>query len=119
MSDALLVYTTWPDPESARAFAREAVEARLAACVHVLPPITSVYRWEGEVEEAAETPMLLKTTRAAVSPLRELLTDRHPYDLPAFTALPVDASGSSAAFLAWIGAETAAENRADSAGSPT
>ena len=110
MSDALLVYTTWPDPESARAFAREAVEASLAACVHLLPPITAVYRWQGAVEEAAETPMLLKTTRAAAPALRARLTERHPYDLPAFTALPVDAETSSAAFLAWIRAETAPEN---------
>lgn len=110
MSDALLVYTTWPDAESARAFAREAVEASLAACVHVLPPITSVYRWRGELEEAAETPMWLKTTRAAAGPLRRLLEARHPYDLPAFTALPADAAASSAAFLGWIAAETGGGN---------
>ena len=107
MSDALLVYTTWPDAESARAFAREAVEASLAACVHVLPPITSVYRWKGEVEEAPETPMLLKTSRPAVEALRRLLDERHPYELPAFTALPADAAASSPAFLGWIAAETA------------
>ena len=102
MSDALLVYTTWPDAESARAFAREAVEASLAACVHVFPPITSVYRWQGAVEEAQETPMVIKTTRAAAEALQVRLTERHPYDLPAFTALPVDAAASSAAFLRWI-----------------
>ena len=111
MSDALLVYTTWPDPESARAFAREAVEASLAACVHVLPAIAATYRWKGAVEEAQETPMLLKTTRAAVEALRARLVERHPYDLPAFTALPVDAAGSSAAFLRWIGAETERPSR--------
>ena len=106
MSDALLVYTTWPDAESARAFAREAVEASLAACVHVLPPITSLYRWKGEAEEAAETPMWLKTSRPAVDALRRLLEARHPYDLPAFTALAADAAASSSAFLGWIAAET-------------
>jgi periplasmic divalent cation tolerance protein len=102
MSDALLVYTTWPDAESARAFAREAVEASLAACVHVYPPITSVYSWQGALEEGPETPMVLKTTRAAAGALRARLAERHPYDLPPFTALPVDAGASSAAFLAWI-----------------
>ena len=109
MSDALLVYTTWPDAESARAFAREAVEASLAACVHVLPAITSVYRWRGAVEEAGETPMLLKTSRSAVEALRARLQERHPYDLPAFTAIAADAA-SSQPFLAWISAETAAAN---------
>ena len=106
MSDALLVYTTWPDAESARAFAREAVEASLAACVHVLPPIASVYRWREAVEEAQEIPMWLKTTRAAVEALRARLHERHPYDLPAFTALAADAATSSAAFLAWVGSQT-------------
>ena len=110
MSDALLVYTTWPEAESARAFAREAVEASLAACVHVLPPITSVYRWNGAVEEAQETPMLLKTTRAAAGALRDRLSERHPYDLPAFVALSADHAASSAAFLAWIEAETRAKS---------
>ena len=105
MSDVLLVYTTWPDPESARAFAREAVEAALAACVHVYPAIASVYRWEGALEEAAETPMILKTTAAAAGPLRVRLLERHPYDLPAFVALPADAGASSTAFLDWIRAE--------------
>jgi periplasmic divalent cation tolerance protein len=102
MSDALLVYTTWPDPESARAFAREAVEAALAACVHVYPPIASVYAWKGAIEEAEETPMILKTTAAAAEALRARLAERHPYDLPAFVALPTDAQASSADFLAWI-----------------
>ena len=104
MSDALLVYTTWPDAESARAFAREAVESSLAACVHLFPPITSVYRWRGNFEEAQETPMVLKITRAAAEALQARLTERHPYDLPAFTALSVDAGASSTAFLDWIAA---------------
>ena len=111
MSDALLVYTTWPDAESAHAFAREAVEASLAACVHVLPPVASVYRWEGAVEEARETPMWLKTSRSAVDGLRARLTERHPYDLPAFTALPADGPASSAAFLDWIVAESTQPSR--------
>jgi periplasmic divalent cation tolerance protein len=111
VSDALLVYTTWPDPESARAFAREAVAASLAACVHVLPPIASVYRWEGAVEEAQETPMWIKTTRSAAAALRALLTERHPYDLPAFTAVAADALASSPEFLAWVGEATATESR--------
>jgi periplasmic divalent cation tolerance protein len=105
-SEPLLVYTTWPDPESARAFAAEAVEARLAACANILAPMTSVYRWQGAVEQAAETPMLLKTTRAAAEALRARFRARHPYDTPAFVALPLDAAASDAPFLAWLAAET-------------
>ena len=70
MSEPLLIYTTWPDTESARAFAAEAVEARLAACANILGPMTSVYRWQGAVEQATETPMLLKTTSDVVEALR-------------------------------------------------
>lgn len=106
MSDVLLVYTTWPDQESACAFADEAVAASLAACVHVLPPMIATYRWEGAVEAMNETPMILKTTRGAVEALFACLSERHPYDLPAFTAVPVDETASSEAFLAWIRSET-------------
>ena len=106
MSEPLLIYTTWPDPESARAFAAEALEARLIACANIGAPITSVYRWRGRVEQAAETPMLLKTTAAAADALRRRFVERHPYDTPAFVALPLAAAASHAPFLAWIEEET-------------
>ena len=105
----LLVYTTWPDAESARAFAAEAVADRLAACANLLGPMTSIYRWQGAVEQAEETPLLLKTTRAAVEALRVRFLERHPYDTPAFVALPLDPTASHGAFLDWIAAETGVE----------
>ena len=101
MSEHLLIYTTWPDAESAHAFAVEAVEARLAACANILGPMVSVYQWQGAVEQAAETPMLLKTTGRSVEALRGLFLARHPYDTPAFVALDVRQEASSADYLAW------------------
>ena len=89
MSEPLLIYTTWPDAESARAFAAEAVEARLAACANILGPMISVYRWQGAVEQAAETPMLLKTTSEVVEALRSRFQASHPYETPAFVAVPL------------------------------
>ena len=104
--DVVLLYTTWPDAETASSCARAAVEARLAACVHVAAPMTSTYRWRGVVETADEVPALFKTTARRAAELRTLILTRHPYELPAITALPVDAEASHAPFLAWVAAET-------------
>ncbi|HTI67832.1 MAG TPA: divalent-cation tolerance protein CutA [Caulobacteraceae bacterium] len=106
MDEAILVYTTWPDAETAGAAAQAAVEARAAACANIMAPIASIYRWEGEVERAVETPVLFKTTAAAAERLRALILARHPYDLPCFIALPVDAARSHPAYLAWLTAES-------------
>lgn len=102
MSEVVLLYTTWPDAESAEAAGRAAVEAGVCACVNVLAPMISIYRWESAVERATETPMIVKTTLEAAAGARELLNALHPYDLPAVVALPVSAEGSSAPFLQWI-----------------
>jgi len=105
MSEPFLIYTTWPDAESAHAFAVEAVESRLAACANILGPMVSIYRWQGAVEQAQETPMLLKTTADAVGALQQLFLQRHPYDTPAFVALRVDGQASGAAYLSWLASE--------------
>ena len=71
MQDVVLIYTTWPDAETADAAAVEAVERRLAACANRLAPIRSTYRWEGRVEQADETPVLFKTAAStAPNPVR-------------------------------------------------
>jgi periplasmic divalent cation tolerance protein len=108
MDEALMVYTTWPDAETAGTAAAAAVEARLAACANVLAPISSVYRWEGRVEQAVETPVIFKTTPADAERLRAFIVARHPYDTPCVLALPVGAAGSHPAYLAWIAGETGA-----------
>lgn len=110
MSDVVLLYTTWPDAETAEAFAAEAVAERLAACANVLGALRSIYRWKGAVERAVETPMLLKTTAPAAEELKALLLARHPYETPCVVALPVDASMSHTAFLDWIREEAPAPN---------
>jgi periplasmic divalent cation tolerance protein len=107
MNDAVILYTTWPDAETAQAFARSAVEAKLAACANVLAPMTSIYRWQGAVEQASETPMLLKTTAAAADRLRDLILARHPYETPCVVALAVREGGSNPALLQWIGEQIA------------
>jgi periplasmic divalent cation tolerance protein len=106
MTEAVVLYTTWPDEESAEAFAAEAVADRLAACANILGPMRSVYRWQGAVDRAAEVPMLLKTARARAAALIDRLNARHPYELPCAVALQIDAAASSPDFLAWIAAES-------------
>lgn len=105
--EIVLLYTTWPDAETAERFAAEAVADRLAACANLLGPMRAVYRWQGAVERAAETPMLLKTTAARAEALRDRILAAHPYETPAVLALPVRAEGANPAFLDWICAETA------------
>jgi periplasmic divalent cation tolerance protein len=108
MSETVLIYTTWPDAETAERVGTEAVNARLAACANVLAPAASIYRWKGAVERSGETPMILKTRAELSEPLRIFLTARHPYETPAIIALPTLTDGSNPAFLDWIAAETRA-----------
>lgn len=104
--EAIFLYTTWPDADTARAAGRAAVEQGLAACANLFAPVESIYRWKGSVETAAETPMTLKTTAGRAGALRDLIASLHAYELPCVIGLPVDAAASSPEFLAWIGEST-------------
>lgn len=96
-----------PDQESAENLARIVIEQRLAACVNVLAPCTSVYRWQGKVETATEIPVLMKTTRERYAALEAAIKASHPYELPEIIAVPLAAG--LPAYLAWVQAETAKE----------
>jgi periplasmic divalent cation tolerance protein len=100
MSDALVVLTTVARAEDAEYIAREMVERRLAACVNLLPPVTSVYRWQGEVTREQEHVLLMKTHKDRFEALRARLVEIHPYETPEVIALPVVAG--HAAYLQWI-----------------
>jgi len=100
----LLVLTHCPDEASANAVALAVVEARLAACVNILPRIQSIYRWQGAVESASEIPLFIKTTAANYAALETLIRDLHPYELPEIIALPVERG--LPAYLNWVAAET-------------
>lgn len=103
MSDAVLLYATAPDAETAEFIGAALVEARLAACVNILGPVRSIYRWNDRVERAEEVAFLAKTTRGLARAACAAIVERHPYDLPAVAAYDVSAAGSNPAFLDWIG----------------
>jgi periplasmic divalent cation tolerance protein len=97
----VLLLTTIGAETDAPALARTLVEERLAACVNVLPTMTSVYRWKGKVEQDREQQLVIKTTAERVPALEARLRELHPYELPEFLVLT--ASGGSSAYLAWVG----------------
>jgi periplasmic divalent cation tolerance protein len=101
---ALLVLTNLPDLAAAEKLAGELLDKRLAACINILAPCRSVYRWKGAVQHDEEHPMLIKTTRERYPALEEALRAGHPYELPEIIALPL--GGGLAAYLEWVAAET-------------
>jgi periplasmic divalent cation tolerance protein len=100
MSEFALVLTTVPDDDKGESIARALVEERLAACVNLLPPMTSIYRWRGAVERESERQVIIKTSRARIPALQARLAALHPYELPEFIVLGVADGG--AAYLKWI-----------------
>jgi periplasmic divalent cation tolerance protein len=91
--------TTFASRELALEVGRAAVEARLAACVQVLGPITSIYRWQGEIEQAEEFLCLLKVPPEGLERLAAFVRERHPYDTPELTA--VESLWADDRYLAW------------------
>jgi len=102
MSDAAprVVLVTAPDAEHARRVARALVEERLVACANLVPGVTSVYRWEGAVQEDAEVLLVLKTRAGRLEALEARLGELHPYDVPEFVAIEPGHVG--ALYLAWL-----------------
>ncbi|MCM1280261.1 MAG: divalent-cation tolerance protein CutA [Alistipes senegalensis] len=104
MDKVLLVYSTAPDRETAKRIAEALVGERLAACVSMLPGVFSVYRWQGQVEEAAEIGLMIKTTKRCFAALSARLKVLHPYEVPEVVA--VQAADGLPAYLQWVAAET-------------
>lgn len=101
---AVIVLTTLGVDTDASALARTLVEERLAACVNVLAPMTSTYRWKETIEQDREQQLVIKTTAARIPALEARLRDLHPYELPEFLVLPV--TTGSEAYLRWVGENT-------------
>jgi periplasmic divalent cation tolerance protein len=100
----LLVLTNLPDRAAAQRLADLVVEKRLAACVNILAPCRSVYRWKGAVQHDEEHPILIKTTAERYPELEKALRAEHPYELPEIVAVPVERG--LPAYLEWVAGET-------------
>jgi periplasmic divalent cation tolerance protein len=98
--DIRIVLTTIGSESDAVALGRTLVDERLAACVNVLPAMTSIYRWKGSVEQDHEHQVVIKTSSDRLTALEARLRQLHPYELPEFLVL--DLAGGGAAYLAWV-----------------
>jgi periplasmic divalent cation tolerance protein len=102
LTDKYLVLVTCASAAEAKRIARAVIEARLAACVNILPgAVTSIYRWKGKVESARERLILIKTSRKHIAKLQGVVERLHSYEVPEFIALPIAAG--SRAYLDWLG----------------
>lgn len=110
-SDALVVLTTVERAEDGERLGRLLVERKLAACVQVLPPMTSIYRWQGKIEQAAEHLLLIKTTRAVYPELELAIKENHSYETPEIIALPIERGLRS--YLDWLAAGVGAQLNQD------
>jgi periplasmic divalent cation tolerance protein len=104
----VIVLITLPADADVVAFANALVDERLAACVNLLPPMESVYRWEGRVEHEAERQLIIKTTRERTETLWERVRELHPYEVPEFVVLSI-VDGNDA-YLRWIADSTRAKS---------
>jgi periplasmic divalent cation tolerance protein len=105
MTDLVIVLTTMPADDRADELARALVEERLAACVNVLGPMSSTYRWRQTVEHEAERQLVIKTSRQRVPALKRRIRELHPYELPELIVIPIE--DGTAAYLQWVAEQTA------------
>ncbi len=103
-SEFVLVYSVFPNRAVAEKVARVLLDAKLAACVNIFPPMVSLYEWEGKLETSRETAAIIKTRRNLADRVIETARPLHPYSVPCFLLLPVD--GGNPAFLDWVRGQT-------------
>jgi len=102
--DHVIVASTTANEQAARALAVGVIEARLGACVQIVGPITSVFRWQGHVQTEQEWRLEIKTTTDRIDALTAHITANHSYDVPEIIATPI--TGGSAEYLSWLVVET-------------
>lgn len=101
---ALVVLCTTPDQHTAQSLAHALVSEQLAACINILGPISSIYQWGGQLEQAIEHLLLIKTTVSTYPQLEARLSALHPYEVPEIIALPVAQGADS--YLHWLSSST-------------
>ena len=107
---SVLIYSTFPSPEAAEKVGRELVEQRLAACINILPGMTSIYHWENAIVRDSEAVMIIKTRQSLSGRVIEAAKALHPYTNPALVVLPI--IDGSQDYVRWLMDETAVARRA-------
>jgi len=103
MTDGILIFCTCGNQDEARRIAYAVVEERLAACANIITGIQSIFRWQGEVTEAEEVQLLIKTTQGRYSDLQRRIVELHSYDTPEIFSVPLGAVSDK--YLAWLRAQ--------------
>src|SRR4051812_8051876 len=106
MTDKIVVFSTCASPEEGERLARQLVDARLAACVNLIPQMRSFYRWKGEVQSAEECLLVIKSSRPLFDSLRVVLENAHSYEVPEALALPIVDGAPN--YMNWLAANLAA-----------
>ncbi len=104
MADPVILYITVPNREEGISIGRALVDENLAACANVIDGLTSIFRWEGAVQEDGEALLIAKTERELVDAASDLVKMEHSYDCPCVVAIPI--VGGNQQFIDWIAAET-------------
>lgn len=102
-----IVFSTIDDPEAAKRIAEQLVLERAAACVNIIPNVSSVYKWKDKIESASELLLIIKTAGDRLEDLLKRIKELHPYDVPEIVAFPIEAGHQP--YLDWIVAETRGE----------
>jgi len=103
MTDKIVVFSTCDSEEQAAIIARALVEQQLAACVNIMPGLRSIYRWKGQIEDASEWLLIIKSRRDRMDQLRAAIAKIHTYEVPELLAIPV--VDGSESYLAWLDRE--------------
>jgi len=112
-----IVYVTVPSMEVGQKIARDVVHNRLAACVNIVPQVTSIYEWNGKVEEEKEFLLMMKTSSEQLDALKQAVIKLHPYDVPEFVAVPIEYG--SEPYLKWLKAQTTPKDTESSSANKT
>lgn len=101
---AIMVYVVTKDKKQAKTIGMAAVKSRLAACANILPPIESIYHWDGKIQQDKEVVLIIKTQQKHFAALKKLVLKLHSYDCPCIVSWPI--KNSHAAYLKWLASET-------------
>lgn len=102
----VMIYSTFPDTATAKQIGEKLVDRKLAACVNIIPQMTSIYRWEGKLNSDEEAVMLIKTRSALATRVVSEVEAQHPYETPA--VLVLDVADGSKGYISWLLAQTQA-----------